>query len=232
MSARCAGTPVSWLALERYHLGEMREAERAPIASHLAACPACAACLARIEEDDAVPLKPLTAQTAGRVVPHRRRRGGAILATVGGLALAAAALLGVGRAWRTGGEGESRVKGGDVAFTLVRDDDARIADASGVFRDGDRFKALVTCPPGKDLAFDLVVDDAQGKSFPITPASGFACGNDVPLPGAFRLSGSDAETVCLLWNEGAPPDRSVLGTGRAVAGDHAVCKTLAPAPGP
>ena len=59
MSARCTGTPVSWLRLERYHLGEIRGRERAVVAEHLAACPACAACLARIEQDDAVALPAL-----------------------------------------------------------------------------------------------------------------------------------------------------------------------------
>ena len=49
------------------------------------------------------------------------------------------------------------MKGDAIAFTLVRDDDERIAGDAGVYRDGDRFKALVTCPPGRSVAFDVVV---------------------------------------------------------------------------
>ncbi len=233
MSERCTGTPVSWLALERYRLGEVDEAERARIASHVAGCEACAACLARIQEDEAVPLPPLSTERAARVTPIRPRLSRGWLAVAGGLAVAAAALVGLGSGWRSPGSLAIRTKGGDVAFTLVRDDDARIADASGVFRDGDRFKALVTCPPGANLGFDLLVLDAQGASFPFDAPGRLACGNEVPLPGAFRLTGTGEETVCLVWGEGAPPDRSALGaaTGRAAFGERAICKTLTPGAG-
>ena len=123
------------------------------------------------------------------------------------------------------------VKGGEVAFTLVRDDDQRIAEAGGIYRDGDRFKAIVTCPPGASLSFDLVVFDAQGASFPLSPAATFACGNDAPLPGAFRLTGTEMETVCLVWSDDGQPDRSTMATGRAALGERELCKTLQPGAG-
>jgi hypothetical protein len=233
MTARCTNEPVSWLRLERYHLGEVDDAERARIASHLASCAACAACLASIEKDDAVLLAPLPPRLHGG--QGGRGRLVAFTATAAALALAAAALLGVGRGWLPGhapeepsrGSTASRVKGNAIAFTLVRDDDERIAEAGGIYRDGDRFKALVTCPPGASLAFDLVVFDAQGAAFPLSPASGFACGNDAPLPGAFRLTGNENETVCLVWSEDGQPDRSAIATGRAALGERSLCKTLA-----
>ena len=52
MSGRCIGEPVSWLRLERLHLGEISGPERARIEEHLAACRACAACLASIVEGE------------------------------------------------------------------------------------------------------------------------------------------------------------------------------------
>jgi len=223
------GEPVSWLRLERYHLGELGPAERAEIAEHLAACEACRGCLARIELDDAVALPPLPAPRPESVAASRWRRGAAAF---GALALAAAALLGLGRGWRGGTEvatgtgGGVRVKGDAVGFALVRDDGAWIDEAGGAFRDGDRFKAVVSCPPGLEATFDLVVLDASGASFPLAPAQ-LACGNGVPLPGAFRLTGRADETVCLVWSEGAGPDREALaasGVG-AVAG-RAACKRL------
>jgi hypothetical protein len=235
MSARCISEPISWLRLERYHLGEVGAEERAQIAKHLGACAVCAACYASLEKDDAVALPPLPVRKEARAGRVLRFRLGGVLAIAGGLALAAAALLGVGNGWRTGHPAEgpvaSRVKGDAVAFTLVRDDDERIVEAGGIYRDGDRFKAIVTCPPGASLTFDLVVFDAQGASFPLSPASHFACGNDAPLPGAFRLTGNEEETVCLVWSEDSRPDRQTMASGRDAFGEREICKTLRPSAG-
>ncbi|HEY3818677.1 MAG TPA: hypothetical protein VGL81_16000 [Polyangiaceae bacterium] len=236
MSPPCIGEPVSWLRLERFHLGEARDDERARITEHLAACPACAACLARIEDDDAQALPPLS-------LPKRTRRSVLTLfpvraaAVIGALAAGGALVLGMrGNAHRGEVErtrlGESRIKGDAVAFTLVRDDDERIAGAAGVYRDGDRFKAVVTCPPGAGLAFDVVVYDAGGASFPLEAAGALACGNEVALPGAFRLTGDTDETVCLAWTEGAPVDRGTLAAMPSEHDGHALCKRLSPAPKP
>jgi hypothetical protein len=230
--ARCIDVPVSWLRLERYHLGEGDAAERERIAAHLGACEACAASYASLERDDAVALPPLPAvQRAPVRSLGGRVRIGAFVA--GGLALAAAALLGVGRGWRTvpGGEGAGggSVKGDAVAFSLVRDDSERIDEAGGVYRDGDRFKALVTCPPAMNATFDVVVYDQAGASFPLAAAR-VECGNLVPLPGAFRLTGSGEEKVCLVWGLGHAPQRDALAAGAPV--DGSLCKTLSGGRGP
>lgn len=228
MTARCIDEPVSWLRLEQYQLGEVDREERASIAAHLASCQACAACLAGIERDDAIELAPLP---TSHEAPARRLRSRERLWTVGAgaVALAAAAILGVGGAWRHGSAvdpgGAARVKGDAVAFSLVRDDDERIDDVRGVFRDGDRFKAIVTCPPSTTATFDLAVYDASGASFPL-PRAQVTCGNGVPLPGAFRLSGSAEETVCLVWGW----ERDTL---RAAApSERALCKRLRAAQAP
>jgi anti-sigma factor RsiW len=232
--SRCTREPVSWLRLERYRLGELGDAERARIAEHLAACAACAACMARIEADEALDLPPLALAHPGA----RRRsssRGLRWLAGAGVLAAAAAAILVVGRTWRTPGRADvdrreaAHPKGDSMAFVLVRDDGQRVVEAQGVFRRGDRFKALVTCPPSTSATFDLVVFDAAGTSFPLAPARGLACGNEVPLPGAFRLTatsgGSEGETVCVVWGSGDEVDREALARS-GVAGRRAMCKEL------
>jgi hypothetical protein len=235
MSPRCIGEPISWLRLERYHLGESQGSEREAIAGHVATCPACAACLTHIQDDDAQALPPLS-------VPRRARRNVLSLfpvraaAAIGALAAGGALVLGLrGNGHRGEVEHprllESRVKGDAVAFSLVRDDEERITGTAGVYRDGDRFKAVATCPPGASLAFDVVVYDVGGASFPLEPAPALACGNEVPLPGAFRLTGESDETVCLVWAEGAPVDRGVLGV-RAAREGHTLCKELTAAPKP
>ncbi len=221
MTVGCIDRPVSWLRLEVYQLGEIGEVERTSIATHLAACPACAACLASIEGDNAVALPPLPVGHKSQAYGlASRARLGALAA--GAIALAAAVLLGVGGTWRRGTvvdrDSAARVKGDAVAFSLVRDDNERIDDAAGVFRGGDRFKAIVTCPPSMASTFDLVVYDKAGSSFPLAPMS-VACGNNVPLPGAFRLSGSGDETVCLTWGR----ERDLLRAGPPA---DALCKRL------
>jgi Putative zinc-finger len=243
----CISEPVSWLRLERLRLGELPEAERAAIAAHLAACAACAACAERIEADEATELPPLEvraprASEGARAAPSRVHR---LSARAGVLAAAAAVVLAVGHAWRTpdrgetgaGETGHARSKGDGMAFTLVRDDGEPLVEAQGVFRDGDRFKALVTCPPGMSASFDLVVFDpggemgpaAGGVSFPLAPARRLSCGNDVPLPGAFRLTGSEDETVCVVWREDGEVDRGALSRSGEVTDRRAMCKELRPA---
>lgn len=232
---RCIGEPVSWLRLERYHLGEVRGAEREAIVAHLAACPACAACLAAIEQDDRSALPPLAVSKAP---PRRVLARLPVRAAAAVCALAAAAVL-VLVLRRSGPPGDahppgvsgSRVKGELVAFWLVRDDGERITGTEGVYRDGDRFKAVVTCAPGSSASFDVAVFDTGDPSFPLEPARDLACGNDVPLPGAFRLTGDSDETVCLVWSEGGPVNRSGLAT-KAPGTGPALCKRLRPAPRP
>jgi hypothetical protein len=234
MSApRCIDVPVSWLRLERYHLGEVSAEERAQSAAHLAACAACAESYASLERDDAVALPALpevvrAGRRGVRSIGARARLG---VMVAGGLALAAAAVLGVGQGWRhgvgpggvTGGGGDG-VKGDAIAFSLVREDSERIEGAAGIYRDGDRFKAVVTCSPSMDVTFDVVVYDETGASFPLAPAR-VACGNEVPLPGAFRLTGSGVETVCLAWEVGRAPERGAL-AGRAPGAQRVMCKRL------
>jgi hypothetical protein len=239
-TSRCIGEPVSWLRLEQWRLGELGEAESKGLAEHLAACAVCAACMARIEADEARELPALAlvpAATPARAKPARtkpaRTTGRRLLASVSVLAAAAAMVLGVGRIWRSPAAAVDREtahpKGDGVAFVLVRDDGQRVVDVQGVFRDGDRFKALVTCPPGSGATFDLVVFDASGASFPLSPARGFACGNEVPLPGAFRLTAAgDRETICVVWGDGDDVDRGAL-VRSGVAGRNAMCKELRPA---
>src|SRR6476619_6611196 len=104
----CISEPISWLRLERYHLGQLDAAERARVAEHLLACPACGACLAHLAAGDAVALPPL------KVVPLRP--WARLRPTLGALAAAAALLVVSRAALPLGGELGTRVKGAEVAF--------------------------------------------------------------------------------------------------------------------
>lgn len=209
----CTGTPISWLRLERYAQGDGDDVERAKVGEHLASCTACKECLGTIETDVRV-LPPLPA-------PRRAR----VFWIASGLALAAALLLVLGRVPR---EDMARMKGDGIAFTLVRDDHTTIADAAGVYRDGDRWKALVTCPAGTRGAFDVVVYERGDASFPLEPTTDLACGNEVPLPGAFRVTGRERLVVCLVWGDAI--DRDALRRSSPDLLPRAACKVLDPAP--
>ncbi|MCB9559996.1 MAG: zf-HC2 domain-containing protein [Kofleriaceae bacterium] len=70
MSATCVSEPVSWLRLERYALGELPGPLAREVAAHLAGCPACRACLDRIERDEvALPALPFAVATTAAARP-------------------------------------------------------------------------------------------------------------------------------------------------------------------
>jgi Putative zinc-finger len=231
---RCSGTPISWLRLEQHHAGELTTEESAAITAHLATCGACAACLARIRDDEAAPLRSLEiaapSPRPARVVAFRR-----FVPVVAALAVAAAVLVAIGRrpdAAPRGAELDplaARTKGGSVSFVLVRDDEEAIAEAGGVYRDGDRWKALVTCPAGLRASWDLAVFEHGDVAFPLEAQAELPCGNAVPLPGAFRTTGHEPMTVCVLWNDGALVDRAALRGTTPETLAHAACKLLDPA---
>lgn len=231
MSA-CIGEPLSWLLLERQALGELGADEARRVLDHLAACAACREVSDAIAKD-----APLLTALPAVVRPIHARKlawGRRATAATSVIALAAAVLLLVGRrpesATRTSAATSDRVKGSEVGFALVRDDDARIEDGGGIYRDGDRFKALVTCPPGMRASFDLVVYERGEASFPLEPATTLACGNAVPMPGAFRVTGRELLTVCLVWNEDAVDRNMLRVAGHGLSERNKRCLALDSAP--
>jgi hypothetical protein len=231
---RCAGTPISWLRLELHHAGELTKSEGDAITAHLATCGACAACLARIESDasELLPALPpaLPAAPPAKVLVLRR-----LAPVIAALAIAAALFIIIGRRPNADPRNPEldptspRTKGGSVGFVLVRDDDGLVAEAGGIYRDGDRWKALVTCPAGMQAAWDLVVFEHGEAAFPLEPQPDLTCGNQVPLRGAFKTTGHDPMTVCVVWNDGALVDRGALRGASPETLPHAACKVLDPA---
>jgi predicted anti-sigma-YlaC factor YlaD len=232
-----ACTPVSWLRLERYALGELDRDVRADVAGHLATCDRCRACAERIAAD-ARELPPLPATAPPRsttaapaLAPparwrHPWRGRGQALAIAGAAAAIALVALWprehglVGGPHAVGPQVIS-VKGGDVAIELVRERDGSTAWEPTSFAPGDRFKLLVTCPPPLRIHADVVVIQSDGPAFPGAPAS-VGCGNRVPLTPAFRITGPGAATVCVGVDPSGPPSRAALASGDgAAAGPHA-----------
>lgn len=201
---------ISWLMLERYALGELTGAEREQVERGLAESSADRACLDAIL-GDATALPPLPE-------PAPRRRAPGALLWAGAAALAASLALALLRpdavpSRRSLGDG---VKGGEAAVLLVSE---RTGQAPQSFRDGDRFKLLVTCPAWLASRMEVVVFQGAERYTPLSGTGPAACGNLVPWPGAFALDGDQPVDVCVSWR--GRPARSVHELG-----DEAVCVHL------
>jgi hypothetical protein len=103
-------------------------------------------------------------------------------------------------------------------------------ESTRAYRDGDRFKARVSCPAEMHASWDLVVLDKGEASFPLEPQAELLCGNGVLLPGAFRVVGHNPILVCVVHREAGLVDRDELRRSNLAIARDAACKTLEPAP--
>jgi hypothetical protein len=192
----CAGQPVSWLTLERHALGELG-GPGAAVADHLDACAACRAAMAMIEADRRAmpPLPDLWRAAAARRRRQRGRWGGALA-----VAVAAAALLFFWQGRRERAPMVAGVKGDEISLSLVRERGGDVVHDPGGFRPGDRFKVLVTCAADAPVTVELTVEQAGAIDRPL-PARLVRCGNSVPLPGAFVITGSEPVSICVAVGE-------------------------------
>ncbi|HEY1557016.1 MAG TPA: hypothetical protein VGF94_19410 [Kofleriaceae bacterium] len=181
----CVDSPISWLRLEQHALARDPDVE-----AHVARCPACRACFDEIR-GEVVALPALA-------VPERKRRAWWTWAAPAfGLAAAAAIVFLVVRPKPREDESIARVKGiGEVIVDVVRERGGAITESARTFRAGDRWKVVVTCPPDAHAQLDVEVRDPHGVDRPL-PGAQLACGNRVIVPGAFELTGSDPNRVCV-----------------------------------
>jgi hypothetical protein len=198
----CIGEPISWLRLETFALGT----SDAEIATHVAACAVCSRCLEEIR-GSSVELPRLVIPAT----PTRKRRFTWWL--VPAMAAAAVALIlfvVVPRDPRPELRDEIAygVKGvGDVILGVVRDRAGTQRDDVLTYAPGDRWKVVVTCPPGAGAWIDVAVIDPSGVDYPLAPAR-IACGNRVFVPGAFTITGSQPNLVCARVGSEAVPVRT------------------------
>ncbi|MFH1469302.1 MAG: zf-HC2 domain-containing protein [Pseudomonadota bacterium] len=212
--------PISWLRLEHFHLGELPAEQHRLVAAHIAACPACRAQLAEIE-DDSRTLPPLPLPAAPAPAPWWRRWSLLAPATLPLMVAALALILLIPPATPELPGPRVAFKGGELALALVRARGEQAAPST--YLDGDRFQVLLTLPPG-GLAWDLVVLQAGEAFFPLE-AGVCAGGNRVPV-GAFTLTGPGDAVVCAVAGEGRPSRDALQAQGAAVLGEGAVCVGL------
>jgi len=185
----CIGEPISWLRLEQHALAASDE-----VARHLAECGACRACFATIEADRGRALPPLGEVAIAAAARRRRAVRTRWLAAASVAAAAAVVLLAV---LRREPENLPGIKGGDdLVVDLIRERSGEVVASPTSYRDGDRFKVLVTCARRGEIAADVTVEQAGEVFTPLAPAQ-IRCGNRVPLPGAFTLTGTTPARVCV-----------------------------------
>jgi Putative zinc-finger len=224
--------PVSWLRLERHALGELPPAEREIIAGHLEICAACRSCFEQIQSANLQPMPALPIPVAVATSPaakanwfSRKRAFAFAGALVAALVLLVLPMLRPPKDVDVVAERRIHTKGGDVTWDLVRERNGSIATEPTSFGAADRFKVLLTCPPPLRLFADLVIlqDGQTGRgvqdvqdvdvSFP-GPPSVISCGNRVPFPQAFRITGRSRATVCLIVDPSGPTPRDRLTPAR------------------
>jgi hypothetical protein len=176
----CA-TPVSFLRLERFVLGELDAALDGAVREHVASCGFCGAHLEQIRED------------GWRLDPLPERQGRRRWAVWMGALAAAVALFAIAVPWDEGAQ--VAVKGGELALTLVRERNGDVVRAPTSYEDGDRFEARLTCASG-NADVELAVHQDGRTYLPLGERTSVVCGNDVPL-GAFALTGPGDAEVCV-----------------------------------
>ena len=124
--------------------------------------------------------------------------------------------------------GLSEVKGGETVLILVRKRGFAVNEGPSTFAPDDLFKALVTCDGSVPLAWDLVVSQADAGAFPLDASSPIRCGNRVPLPLTFEITGEGPATVCLLTGSDLPSRERLARDGKAALPDDADCTTIHP----
>ncbi len=130
------------------------------------------------------------------------------------------------------------IKGvGDLALQLARDRNGNVQTNVTTFSPGDRWKTLLTCAPlaansgtSNELWADVVVleivDGNLVAEFPQPPTQ-LSCGNAVAVPGAFAITGTRNNIICVTLGVDAPIDRAAM-AAQHWQGASIVCSEVTP----
>lgn len=224
----CHGQSVSWLKLERYHIGELRAEDQREIASHLSECPLCNQKYQQIITDDR-PLRQLEIKTVSETSSSFRF---ALMWGLGVTATVAALLFVVVRtnpdAPPTFPGSKISYKGGDTVVTLAREREGRVIYDPQTYRNDDRFRLFLTSPEVGLLPVEVVVFQGCDVYFPYPDRLEIPSGNRVPIAGALRLTGNEKTRVCILLGPDLPSRDLIKSMVRKTVSRNTVCYQLDP----
>jgi hypothetical protein len=224
----CISEPLSWFVLEQYHLGDLDSNAASETKRHLSSCPACADVYHHIEHD-AVSLPDLPA-----LIPTPRTASARSIPWKGIIPLVAAAallLFVLNPPIGTDIPPPSHIvtKGGELALSLVRLRDDTVRENPDRFQSGDRFRLLLTSPFTDNTLAEVVVFQGKETFFPYSEGLTIDLGNQVPVDGAFILTGDEDAVVCVIADspKSRLPSRRELAVKRFSAlPPTSVCHTL------
>ena len=229
---------ISWLALERYYLGELEQGEKARVELALESSGDLRQCLEKIRADLGRPLRPLPNFSAAPAASDHghRAQGWRWRDTWRGAFALTAGLLAVVGGWNvwnraTVRPGE-RLKGDQLSIQLVRHSGGTVAEDASVFGEGDLFKVRVTCSRAGAVSWQVSVFQGGEVFFPLSSAEPLHCGNQVLLPGAFRLTGVAPVIVCVGLEEDIVPPERLSKEGITALSATASCTHVRPLPHP
>lgn len=216
----------SWLALERYALGELPDAQREQLEAQLIDDALARDCLAQIRSDVRTmpPLPALkTPEKQQKQTWYSQWRLTGVLVAMASLALLLLLPKLEGESGMLRVEQHEGLKGDGVAISLVREHAGSVALEPLRFTLEDRFKVRVTCGATDPRVADVVVYQAGEASFPLQPQT-IRCGNHVVLDGAFRFDALSPARVCVVLSK-TPQSRALLQT-TAPSGENVDCTAL------
>lgn len=214
--------PISWLKLEQYHLGELPDGPAAAIEKHLTDCDECRSCMERIEAGRI--LKPLPDVEPVSIWDRVRLPLGLVAATaliLLGLAIYPFVLH------RGDGTLEEvvAIRGGESTLTVLRERKESVVENPATYQNGDRFSLRLTTS-ATTVMWDVVVISDEEVYFPMKTPLTPAFHNQFPFPGAFRLSDTDAVTLCAFPSDGIDDREKIKAYGRHGLPEAAVCRTV------
>lgn len=229
MTSRC-GEPISWLEFEQYILGELSNEKRKSVDAHLKSCASCRDLLEIINREkrelkDIAPLKD-TARASRRrplrLVPAIGLAAAAMVATIYFIASPIMMTDAPRQAF------EITAKGSETTIVIIRERDGKTLENPKHYKEGDRLSVLLTCPFEQPVYWEVAVFQGGETYFPINGNELITCGNRVPLPGAFQLTGQEPATVCVLVGEELPHRDEISADSRQNLPETSACAVLLP----